>query len=343
MRPKDKPLAEPATLLDVARLAGVSAATVSRILNGTARVTEDKRLAVETAIDRLQFRPNFAAQSLRSGSTRTIGVLTQELESPYFTRGSRGIEDGLLGSHYAPIVVPGHWNPAEELDRARLLIARRVDAMVILGGNLQDEQVAEMARKLPIAITGRELQAPNLFSFHCDQVEGACRATRHLIELGHTRIAHISGPVQYPDAIDRRDGYMQAHREAGLPVDPRLLIAGTYMETGGSDAMRQLLDAGHPFSAVFCANDQTLWGARQALYERGLRVPEDVSLVGFDDLPQSAYMTPAVTTIHQPIYEMGRAAAHALLAALGAAPAETSPVPDLRLVVRGTTGAAVAA
>lgn len=336
MTSKDKPLAEPATLLDVARLAGVSAATVSRILNGTARVTEDKRQAVERAIERLQFRPNFAAQSLRSGVTRTIGVLTQELESPYFTRGARGIEDGLLGSHYAPIVVPGHWNPAEEFDRARLLIARRVDAMVILGGNLQDEQVVDMARKLPIAITGRELQAPNVFSLHCDQVDGACRATRHLIELGHTRIAHISGPVAYPDAVDRRDGYMRAHSEAGLPVDPRLMVVGTYLETGGAEAMHRLLDAGHPFTAVFCANDQTLWGARQVLDARGLRVPHDISLVGFDDLPQSAYMTPALTTVHQPIYEMGRAAAHLLLAALGAAPPATEPVPDLRLVVRGT-------
>ncbi|HEY8976992.1 MAG TPA: LacI family DNA-binding transcriptional regulator [Burkholderiaceae bacterium] len=337
MPSKEKPLAEPATLLDVARLAGVSAATVSRILNGTARVTEDKRAAVEKAIERLQFRPNFAAQSLRSGSTRTIGVLTQELESPYFTRGARGIEDGLQGSDYAPIVVPGHWNPAEELDRARLLIARRVDAMVILGGNLQDEQVVDMARKLPIAITGRELHAPNVFSLHCDQVEGACRAVRHLIDLGHTRIAHISGPVAYPDAVDRREGYMRAHSSAGLAVDPRLLRVGTYMETGGSEAIKQLLDDGHPFTAVFCANDQTLWGARQVLYERGVRVPEDVSLVGFDDLPQSAYMTPAVTTVHQPIYEMGRSAAHQLLAALGATPPRSDPVPDLRLVVRGTT------
>jgi LacI family transcriptional regulator len=339
MRSKDKSLAEPVTLLDVARLAGVSAATVSRILNGTVRVTAEKRLAVETAIERLQFRPNFAAQSLRSGFTRTIGVLTQELESPYFTRGARGIEDGLQGSGYAPIVVPGHWNPSEELERTQLLIARRVDAMVILGGNLQDEQVVDMARKLPIAITGRDLQAPNVFSLHCDQVEGACRATRHLIELGHTRIAHISGPVQYPDAIDRRDGYMRAHSEAGLGVDPRLIVAGTYMETGGAEAMRHLLATGHEFSAVFCGNDQTLWGARQVLYERGLRVPEDISLVGFDDLPQSAYMTPPVTTIHQPIYEMGRTAAHLLLAALGAAPGATAPVPDLRLVVRGTTHA----
>jgi LacI family transcriptional regulator len=160
---------------------------------------------------------------------------------------------------------------------------------------------------------------------------------RHLIEQGHRRIAHIGGPVAYPDAVDRREGYMRAHSEAGLAVDPRLLRVGTYMETGGSEAMSQLLDAGHPFTAVFCANDQTLWGARQVLYTRGLRVPEDISLVGFDDLPQSAYMTPAVTTVHQPIYEMGRAAAHQLLAALGATPPRSDPVPDLRLVVRGTT------
>ena len=339
MATKDKSLAEPATLLDVARLAGVSPATVSRIVNGSAGVAQDKRAAVEKAIERLQFRPNFAAQSLRSGSTRTIGILTQELESPYFTRGARGIEDGLQGSDYAPIVVPGHWNPAEELDRARLLIARRVDAMVILGGNLQDEQVCELARKLPIAITGRDLRAPNVFSLHCDQVEGACRATRHLIELGHTRIAHIGGPVAYPDAVDRREGYMRVHSEAGLAVDPRLMVVGTYMETGGSDAMTHLLDADQGFTAVFCANDQTLWGARQVLYARGLRVPEDISLVGFDDLPQSAYMTPAVTTIRQPIYEMGRSAAHQLLTALGATPAPHEPVPDLKLIVRGTTSA----
>jgi LacI family transcriptional regulator len=115
------------------------------------------------------------------------------------------------------------------------------------------------------------------------------------------------------------------------------MVVGTYMEIGGAEAMAQLLATGQKFSAVFCGNDQTLWGARQVLYERGVRVPEQISLVGFDDLPQSAYMTPAVTTIHQPIYQMGRAAARLLLSALGAVPAPTEPVPDLHLVVRGTT------
>lgn len=327
----------PATVTDVARLAGVSVSTVSRILNGSARVAADKREAVEAAIKKLQFRPNLSARSLRSGSTASIGVLTQDLESPYFTSGSIGIEIGLQGSGYAPLVVPGHWNTQEEFDRARLLMARRVDAMIILGGTLQDAQIAEMAQQLPIAVTGRLVQAPNVFSFHFDQVDGAVIATRHLIELGHRHIAHITGPLNHADAVDRREGFMRAHREAGLPVDPRLILTGDYLETGGMRATEQLLASGLPFSAIFCANDQTLWGARLVLHEHGLDVPRDVSLVGFDDLPQCLYMTPPVTTIHQSMREMGRAAAKAVLAALSGQPQPEPELPPLSLTLRGTT------
>ncbi len=327
----------PATVTDVALLAGVSVSTVSRILNGTARVAADKRAAVEAAIEKLQFRPNLSARSLRSGSTATVGVLTQDLESPYFTGGTKGIEAGLEGSGYAPLLVPGHWNPQEELDRARLLIARQVDAMIILGGSLQDAQVADMARQLPIAITGRHLVAPNVTSFHFDQVDGARTATRHLIELGHRRIAHIAGPMEHADAVERKEGYLRAHSEAGLPVDPRLILPGNYLESGGLRATEHLLASGLPFTAIFCANDQTLWGAHLALHQHGLVVPRDVSLVGFDDLPQCLYMTPPVTTIHQSILEMGRAAAQAVLAALAGQPVPSTQLPPLTLAVRGTT------
>ena len=332
------PRSAPSTLHDVARLAGVSPSTVSRILNGTARVTDDKRQAVEAAIHKLKFRPNLSAKGLRSGSTRTIGVLTQELESPYFTRGTSGVEQGLLGSGYAPIVVPGHWNAMEELERARLLISRKVDALVILGGALTDAQVSELAHSQPIAITGRHLQADNVFSFHFDQLRGGQLATEHLIALGHRQIAHITGPATHLDAQERRDGYLLAHQQAQLSIDPRLIVPGDYMESGGERAMNQLLDSGLKFTAVFCANDQTLWGARLALYRRGLRVPEDVSLVGLDDLPQSAYMTPPVTTVQQPIHAMGRAAAATLLRALGAVTDQPTDHPPLALIVRETSG-----
>lgn len=327
----------PATVTDVALLAGVSVSTVSRILNGSARVSADKREAVEAAIKKLQFRPNLSARSLRSGSTSTVGVLTQDLASPYFTGGTAGIEEALQGSGYAPLLVPGHWNPQEELDRARLLMARKVDAMIILGGNLDDAQVAEMAQQLPIAITGRHVSAPNVFSFHFDQVDGACQATRHLIGLGHRQIAHIAGPADHPDAIERKEGFLRAHSEAGLSVDPRLIVDGDYLEQGGLQATHRLLAAGVRFTAIFCANDQTLWGARLALHEQGLQVPGDVSLVGFDDLPQCVYMTPPVTTIHQSVHEMGRAAAQAVLAALQGLPPPAAELPPLTLTVRGTT------
>ncbi len=339
MTPPTKAIATtaPATVTDVAKLAGVSVSTVSRILNGSARVAADKREAVEAAIQKLQFRPNLSARSLRSGSTATVGVLTQDLQSPYFTGGTKGIEEGLAGSGYAPLLVPGHWNPEEEFDRARLLMARKVDAMIILGGSLQDAQVAEMARQLPIAITGRQMRAPNVWSFHFDQVEGGRIATRHLISLGHKHIAHIAGPMEHPDAVERKEGYLKAHREAGLPIDPRLIVQGNYLEEGGFEATRELLTQGTRFTAIFCANDQTLWGARLALHQQGHEVPQDVSLVGFDDLPQCLYMTPPVTTIHQSIQEMGFAAARAVLAALAGQPAPEAELPPLRLSLRGTT------
>jgi LacI family transcriptional regulator len=327
----------PSTVLDVARLAGVSPSTVSRILNGTARVADDKRQAVEAAIVKLKFRPNLSAQGLRSGSTRTIGVLTQELESPYFAGGTKGVEEGLAGSGYALMVVTGNWSEQEGLERAQLLIARKVDALVILGGSLTDAHVAELAQHLPTAITGRQLIAPGVSSFHCDQVHGGLLATEHLIRLGHRHIAHIAGAAHHLDSTERCDGYFLAHERAGLSVDPRLIVAGDFLEASGERAMHQLLEVGTPFTAVFCANDQMLWGARRALYRRGIRVPEDISLVGVDDLPQSAYMTPPITTVRQPIHDLGRAAAIAVLQALGAAPQHSIEHPPLELIVRETT------
>ena len=327
----------PSTVLDVARLAGVSPSTVSRILNGTARVADDKRQAVEAAIVKLKFRPNLSAQGLRSGSTRTIGVLTQELESPYFAGGTKGVEEGLAGSGYALMVVTGNWSEQEGLERAQLLIARKVDALVILGGSLTDAHVAELSQHLPTAITGRQLIAPGVSSFHCDQIQGGLLATEHLIRLGHRHIAHIAGAAHHLDSKERCDGYFLAHQRAGLSVDPRLIVAGDFLEASGERAMHQLFEVGATFTAVFCANDQMLWGARRALYRRGIRVPEDISLVGVDDLPQSAYMTPPITTVRQPIHDLGRAAAIAVLQALGAAPAQTINHPPLELIVRETT------
>ena len=324
------------TVMDIAREAGVSVSTVSRIVNGTARVADDKRLAVEAAIARLGYRPNLHARSLKMGTSMTIGILTQKIESPVFNRVMLGIEEGLKDSNYAPIIVSGHWNPKEEMERVQLLMARRIDGLVILNGGLGDDQIREFARRQPVVASGRRLDGPNLRAVRLDNVHGGYIATKHLLGLGHRRIAHISGSEDHADAIDRYKGYLQAHEEAGIPVDPALVFQGEFHENGGALAMTRLLDSGHPFSAVFAGNDQSAMGAHMVLYRRGLRVPEDISLIGFDNLPATAYLTPPLTTVHQPLYEMGQYLAQTLLSMLGQ-PSETIEIPDMTLVIRETS------
>lgn len=324
------------TLDMIAREAGVSPSTVSRILNGTARVSDDKRVAVEGIIARFNFQPNQMARSLALGHTRTIGVLTQFIESPFYGEALRGVEDALADTSYSPLFVSGHWNLKTEQARMRLLQARRVDGVIVLTGRLSDQQLLEYATQLPIVVTGRQLAAPRLASVDVDDFDGARAATAHLLELGHTRIAFISGPQDHPDAIERLRGYQQALQEAGIAAAPELVLQSNFLESGGMLAIDQLLAARTDFTAVFAANDQMAYGARLALYRRNIRVPDDISLVGFDDLPNSTYSMPPLTTVRQPVYDIGRLAAQAMLDLIAGAAADIA-APRLELVVREST------
>lgn len=330
--------AEPVTLLDVARAAGVSAATVSRILNGTARVAPAKAAAVQEAIARLRFKPNLFARSLKTGVTMTVGVLTQSIESQFYAHALKGIEVGLEGSGYSPIIASGHWDAQTDLQSLRLLTNRRVDGVIILTATIDDQAIRALAQEQPVVVTERALHAPQLYAVQLDQQRGGYLATRHLLEQGHRRIAHITGVAHRRDATERQRGYAQALREAGVEPDAALCVQGDFTAPGGQRAMAALLERGVEFTAVFCANDESALGARLALFERGLRVPQDVSLVGFDDLPVSSFMTPPLTSVHQPVFEIGLHAAHAMLRLLGhdTQPAE---LPPLRLVERGSSAA----
>jgi LacI family transcriptional regulator len=277
-----------------------------------------------------------SARSLRSGNSKLIGVLTQELHSPYFSGGTLGIEFALNGTGYTPVVVSAHWDAKQGMDRARMLLGRKVDALIILGGTLSDAQIIELSQECPVAITDRHIAADNIWSFEFDQVEGGRMATEHLISLGHRQIAHISGTKSQRDAADRLQGYLQAHRDADLSIDPRLIVEGDFLEDSGIHAMEKLLSSGVEFSAVFCANDQMLLGAKLALYRRGIRVPDEISMVGFDDIPVASISTPPITTVRQPTQEMGKAAALTILRALGN-DVELLPHGSLALIVRETT------
>lgn len=330
------------TISDVARKAGVSESTVSRVLNGTARVAELKRRAVEQAIEALGFQPNAFARGLATGRSRAVGVVTQAIDSPFYGEGMRGIERTLHDNGYTPIFMSGHWNSDDEERCIRELIQRRVDGLILFAGRLGAGRIAEFASQLPIVVTGRTVEAPGVYSLAVDDVEGAQLATRHLIELGHRRIAFIGGPRDHPDALARFNGFRAALDAAGLDCPARLVVPGNFTEDGGRQAGERLLALGEPFTAVVCANDQTAFGLQLALYRRGLKVPEQVSVVGFDDVAAAAFFIPPLTTVRQPVDQMGECAAQALLLMIeGGTPRLAAP--GVHLVVRESTRALPAA
>jgi len=317
-----------ATLEGVARLAGVSPSTVSRILNGTAVVSDEKRAAVDRAIAELGFVPNPVARGLAGGRTLSIGVVTQAIDSPFYGVALRGIEDALGQAGYSPLFTSGHWNAEEEARCIEVLRARRVDGLIVLTGRLSDQALRQYAKALPVVVSGRSLKAPNLFALDFDNFEGARLATNHLLALGHRRIAFIAGDARHPDANERQRGYRAALEAAGLRFDPTLVMPGQFHEDSGRTAVERLLDSRQRFTAIFAANDQMAFGAALALYRRGLRIPEDVSLVGFDDLAGAAFTLPPLSTVHQPVYELGRLAASAMLQLLaGEKPSAEMPAP----------------
>ncbi len=322
----------------VAARAGVSPSTVSRILNGTAVVSEAKKAAVDEAIAALGFVPNPVARGLAGGRTLSIGVISQAIDSPFYGAALRGIEMELGAAGYSPLFVSGHWQAKEEARCIDVLRSRRVDGLIVLTGRLADSALRAVARAMPVVVTGRSLKAPNLLSMDFDNREGARQAAQHLLDLGHRRIAYIGGDPEHPDAAERRQGYRLALEGAGLRPDPSLVLAGDFTEHSGLAAVERLLDSGTRFSAIATANDQMAFGAVLGLHRRGLRVPQDVSVVGFDDIAGALYMVPPLTTVHNPIQEIGQLAARAMLALLaGERPRIEVPAP--RLVARESTRA----
>ena len=324
------------TLEMVALASGVSPSTVSRILNGTAVVAEDKRLAVSEAIARLGFVPNPVARGLAGGRTLSVGVVTQAIDSPFYGGALRGIEDELGRAGYSPLFVSGHWNAAHEARSIDMLQSRRVDGIIVLTGRLSDSALAERARQTPIVVTGRSLVAERLYALNFDNFEGGRLATHHLLSLGHRRIAFIAGDPKHPDARERLRGYRAAIEAAGLAHDPALVLPGQYTEESGLMAVERLLDSRQPFTAIFAANDQMAFGAALGLHRRRLRVPQDVSLVGFDDLASTTYTVPPLSTVHHPVYELGQLAATAILQLLAGDP-PTAVLPGPRFIQREST------
>ncbi|WP_034335817.1 LacI family DNA-binding transcriptional regulator [Deinococcus misasensis] len=324
------------TIKDIAREAGVSISTVSRILNHAPLVREEKRQKVLSVIEQLGYQPNASAQNLVRGTSMTVGVLTQDIASPFYSEVARGIEAGFSGSGYQPIFVNGHWEVQDETAAISALIRRQMDGIIILGGRLPETQLHALNARFPIMMVGRHISGLEEHCLHIDDLEGAYLATRHLLDLGHQRIGHIAGILTHTDVVQRFAGYRMALSEARIPFDPELVYEGEFTESSGILAIERWVSSGIHFSAIFAANDQMAYGARLALYRRGIRVPEDVSLVGYDDLPASRFFLPPLTTVHQPLFEMGEKAAHCMLNQLRDQHDPMHPL-QVRLSVREST------
>jgi LacI family transcriptional regulator len=297
----------------VAAAAQVSPSTVSRILNGTARVRESKVRAVNAAISQLQFVPNPVARSLARGKSMTVGVVTQTLNSAYYGEAAQAIETGLLRGNYSPLFVSGHWRPTDERKCVQRLLDQRVQGIILLTSSLPDDEIAKLSRHVPLVLTARSIDAERICCLDVDNTPSAHLATAYLIGQGHRHIAFIAGSPDHPDASQRLAGYKAALAAHDIPFVKALVAVGDYSEAGGYAAMIRLLDSRAEFTAVFAANDESAFGAMLALHRSGRKVPQDVSLVGFDDLPASSFTIPPLTSLHRSIDEIGDCAARAMI------------------------------
>lgn len=303
-----------ATIYEVSELAGVSLATVSRVMNDSGRVSDKTREKVLAAMRELDYRPNTVAQSLASNRSNCVGVLVSEVSGPIFGSMLSGIENELRSAGKFTIFATGHSDEQKEYEAIRFLISRNCDALILHVEAVSDEYLLEQKDgTLPFLLMNRIVPGLENNCIALDNEQGGYAATKMLLEAGHRDIAYISGPLSWGDASARLAGHKRALKEYGQRFDERLLVEGDYQEITGSNAMTQLLQQGIPFSAVACANDDMAAGAIEMIRGRGMSIPEDMSIVGFDNAPISRHLYPKLSTINFPIEDMGRMAARWVL------------------------------
>ncbi|MEX3071597.1 LacI family DNA-binding transcriptional regulator [Vibrio alginolyticus] len=324
------------SIYDVARLAKVSPSTVSRFLNRTTFVSDDKSKQIEKAIKSLGYKPNYQMNQGNNTRSMTIGVLVQNPESPHTSRVLNDMEKVLIAQGYSLVIATGHWQKTLESHALEYLAKSNVDGVIIITGSLSEEQILEYAKRIPVVAVGYSFAGENVRTINVDNVLGGYMATLHLMQQGHVNIAHVKGLLNQPDAVARFVGYKKALQEAGIKVLPKLIKQGDFSSESGYQRTVELIESKVHFSALFAANDQTAYGAIKALHDHGIRVPEDVSVIGFDDLPTSQYFTPALTTMRQPIEEIGAVCAESILNLLSGEKHEVR-LPPIDLIVRQST------
>jgi len=327
------------TIREIAKEAKVSLGTVSHVLNKTAVVSEEKRKAVMEAVEKLGYKPNQAARMLKNKNSKTIGLLIPDIGNPYYAELARGVEDMANRHDYTVLVCNNDRNPEKEERYLSTLANKQVDGVIIVKLANELEKLKEyFAPRQIVLIDSGELPAEEdnspIQTVNLDEREGASLAMNYLYHNGHRRIAHIAGLLESNSSRERKWEYCHFMNGIGVPDEQLVIENGKYSYYGGYQAMKTILERDSSITGVFAANDLMGMGAIQAIHDSGRKVPEDISVIGYDDIEPTEYCTPKLTTVRQPKYEVGQYGMALALRAMGEEHVVVPLLPRNSLVVR---------
>ncbi|RAK18255.1 LacI family transcriptional regulator [Anoxybacillus vitaminiphilus] len=301
------------TISDVAKLANVSTATVSRVLSNSGNVKKETTEKVLEAIQKLNYQPNILARQLRKLETKTILVVVPDITNTFFSKVLRGIEHVAIENDYEVLLGDTGNNVERERGYLDILRQKKADGMILLTARLESHLLEEIAGEFPVVLACEYLEGSTIPTVSIDNISSARKATEYLINLGHRRIGFISGPLNVILSRDRLKGFRQAMAQHNIPIESFLVQEGDFSFESGYNMMMKFLALDQPPTAVFAANDEMAIGAIKAIKSKGLHVPDDISVVGFDDIKFSSIYEPALTTISQPMFEIGKKAMELLI------------------------------
>ncbi|WP_320821805.1 LacI family DNA-binding transcriptional regulator [Reinekea sp.] len=301
------------TIKEVSELAGVSQATVSRVMNSSERVADATRQKVKAAMADLGYQPNSAAQSLASNRSNTIGMVVSSLDGPFYGPVMSGVEEELRGHNKHLIIASGHGQVDQEKEAISFLSSRQVDGLILLTESVDAAYLKNLNDRIPIYLINQHIDGLENRNMWLDNEGGCYAATQYLLAMGHTQIVCAGGQSYKQDANERVAGFTKAMREAGLAVSVHSIVRTMFEFAGGLEAMRQLAASGLPFTAIVAGNDEMAIGIFEWAAQHKIRIPEDLSVIGFDDVLMANYVKPRLTTMNFPVYEMARASARMAL------------------------------
>ena len=329
------------TIKDIAARAGISYATVSRVLNGKYGVSPQTRRRVTALAHEMGYRPNAIAQGLVNRSTKTVGLIIPDISSPFFPRLALGVEDTMMDAGYSVFLCNSNWKLEREKNALLQLSRKQVDGILLSSIASRAEEIENtVPSRIPLVYLSSYPEGTDKSCVSINNIKGADMATSHLLSLGRRRIAFI-GSSQEPHSFeDRLTGYRKALARAEIPLDQKLIVLGEFQQQSGYILIRDLLERGIIPDGVFAENDLIAMGAVQGILDSGRRVPADISVIGFDDIPIASHREIQLSTIHQPKYRIGRRAAEIMLGLLSPDPAQniierTTLEPEL--IVRRST------